>query len=130
LESYWRRQFFIPIIITADGLIDVMPDFVTLNSNTGAPPRKLEVVQIWIDPKFPDCWREPKLRAFIERRAAEGIAALIRFNAGDAIAVFAPALSDDGQWHEIGGGSCEPQHTDERLFDGLATARAQRERVP
>jgi hypothetical protein len=42
--------------------------------------------------------------AYIERRAAEGKAAILRFSSREAIIVFAPAMANDGQWHQVTGG--------------------------
>jgi hypothetical protein len=82
-------------------VIDIMPDVIRL-TYPDLPQRDIEVVQIWIDPAYPDAWRTPEMMAFIERRAKEGRATLVRYNQTDAIAVFAPSLSDDGKWHEEG----------------------------
>jgi hypothetical protein len=92
-------------------VIDTQPNFVMLQDNATGGLRRIEVVQIWVDPDYPDAHRHPALRAYIERRAHEGKAVLIRFNETRGIAVFAPPLTNDGQWHERHGGSCEPAHT-------------------
>jgi len=76
-------------------VIDVAPDFVT-DAETG---KKLGVIQVWCDPKFPDAHRDPKLRAFLDRRGAEGYAALIRFGSSDAMAIFPPSITG-GRWLE------------------------------
>ena len=62
-----------------------MPDFVTL----GEPGREtpIEVVQIWVDPNYPDAHRDPALRAYVERRGLEGKIALIRYGNADAWAL-------------------------------------------
>jgi len=102
-------------------VIDVMPDFVTLTTDEGQRAN-IEVVQLWVDPATPDAWREPSILAYLERRAAEGIAALIRFDSHDAVTVFAPALSQDGQWHEVRGQS-HGEHLGRELYEGLARAQ-------
>lgn len=105
-------------------VLDVLPDFITMQPHDGSAPTNIQVVQIWCDPKMPDAWRDPALLAYIERRAAEGIATMIRFGSRDAITVFAPALSVDGEWHEVHDGTVGPQHTGEMLIEGLtSTAR-------
>ena len=53
----------------------------------------------------------------------EGKAALIRFSARDAITVFPPSMSSDGQWHEVTSASRGREHRDVELFAGLANAR-------
>jgi hypothetical protein len=91
-------------------VIDLVPDFVTLQQGD-AQPLNLQVVQIWCDPDFPDAHRDPALRRYIERRAKEGIGALVRYNAKDALAIFAPALAADGQWHEKADGTATGEHS-------------------
>ena len=97
-------------------VIDVMPDFVRwVNKETGRST-SVPTIQIWIDPKFPDAHRDPALRAYIERRAAEGIVALIRYGSAtdDDFTLIAPQLTDDGQWHEVKrppGTPPDPEHS-------------------
>ena len=81
-------------------VIDLMPDFVTLRDDATGEFEHIQVVQIWVDPKFPDAHRDPALRAYLERRAAEDVIGLVRWDNEKAIAIFPPALSNDGQWHE------------------------------
>jgi hypothetical protein len=85
-------------------VIDVMPDFVTLQDNATGALQNIQVVQIWIDPKYPDAHRDPALRRWLFRRAQKGIAAIVRFNAKDALTLFAPPFDKDGEWHEITSG--------------------------
>jgi hypothetical protein len=66
-------------------VIDMMPDFITIQDNETGALTKVEVVQIWVDPRRPDAHRDPALRAYLERRAAEGKAALVRFDSKEAI---------------------------------------------
>jgi len=81
-------------------VLDVMPDFVTVTEDSGEP-RHIEVVQIWVDPKHPEAHRDPALRRYLVRRAEEGKAALIRFNAKAAMTLFAPPFAANDQWHEV-----------------------------
>lgn len=82
-------------------VIDIMPDHIVMeNKETGARS-PMEVVQVWVDPDYPDAHRDSELRAFLERRAAEGIAAIVRYNSEEAFTLFAPTLADDGKWHEV-----------------------------
>lgn len=84
-------------------VIDMLPDFVSLTNNETGQSEPLEVVQVWCDPAHRDAHRDPLFRAYVERRAAEGKATIVRFSSSDAVTLFAPAFSDDGQWHEIRG---------------------------
>ena len=97
-------------------VIDIMPDFITtLDHDTGVT-RHLEVVQVWIDPKHPEAHRDPALRRWMFRRALEGKATLVRFNAMDAIVVFAPPFDRGGQWHEMPSDNGPPHSPEEKLL--------------
>ena len=85
-------------------VIDVVEDFVTLAPNDGSAPTHVPVIQIWIDPLFPDAKDDKHLRDYMNRMAVEHrVAFLVRSNSRDAVVIFPPALSSDGQWHEQGG---------------------------
>jgi hypothetical protein len=105
-------------------VVDPIPDFVThVVDATGAETR-IPVVQVWVDPKAPDAWRDPALLAFLDRRGRQdGMAALIRLSNVDGFTVFPPSMCADGQWHEIHSGAMEREHTAEEKFAAVATAR-------
>lgn len=78
-------------------VIDVMPDFVTAQDpNVGEV--RIPAVQIWADPKYPDCHRDPELRAWLIRRT--GWVGLVRFSGEDAIVLIPPYMMGTGQWLE------------------------------
>jgi hypothetical protein len=79
-------------------VIDIMPDYVTLEDADGVRTA-IEVVQIWIDPAYPDAHRDPALRAWLER---QGKAGLVRYDNREGIVIMPPQLCADGQWHERG----------------------------
>lgn len=82
-------------------VIDSMPDRIRLDPSDGSKPKMFDVIQIWVDPAFPDAHRDPALRRYLERRAErDHMAALVRFSVTENMAIFAPCLSTDGQWHE------------------------------
>jgi hypothetical protein len=80
-------------------VIDVMPDFITLQIDGRSS--NIQVVQIWVDPKYPDAHKDPALRRWLEELAEQGIVGLIRFNSIDCLTIFPPAMSDNRQWNEI-----------------------------
>ena len=92
-------------------VIDIVPDFITIQDDETGTKRNIEVVQIWIDPKHPEARRDPALRRWMVRRAEEGKAALIRFNERNATVIFAPPFDKNGQWHEVGSCIGGPTHT-------------------
>ena len=100
-------------------VIDLMPDYVTLQNAETGEEQHVQVLQIWIDPKHRDAHRDPAFRAYLERQAAHGIAALVRWSNTDGMAIFAPALSDDRQWHEVMNGLEGPEHSVEDKFKAL-----------
>lgn len=105
-------------------VIDIMPSFITLRTNDGSTPdRNVEVVQIWVHPNYPDAWKAPTMRAYIEARGAEGVATIIRYSATRAITVFPPSMASDHQWHEFDRGELRPEHTPAELLAGLRSAQ-------
>lgn len=98
-------------------VIDLMPDFITVENDDTGEQQKLQVVVIWCDPNHPDAHRDPRLRDYLDRRGREGIAALVRYNSRDAFTIFPPSLAPDGQWHEMQGKSAGRDHTPEELHE-------------
>jgi hypothetical protein len=84
-------------------VIDCTPDYVGADHHDGQGPQSIMVMQVWIDPDYPECHRDPALRRYMAHvAAAHGMATLIRISGtGRAIAIFAPCLADDGEWHEM-----------------------------
>jgi len=79
-------------------VIDIIPDVITAETD---PPTIVPVIQVWLDPRFPDAHRDPALRAYLHRQAEErGEVALIRYNAHDAFVLIAPPLTGTGEWIE------------------------------
>jgi hypothetical protein len=110
-------------------VIDVMPDFLELENNDTGERQKVPVIQVWLDPKYPDAHEDPELRAYIERRAREGYACLVRTSEREAFSIFAPSLADDGEWHVIRHGTIEPQHSKRQIIGTLAEMQAKRSTV-
>ncbi len=107
-------------------VIDVVPDFITLGESADADT-KLPVIQIWCDPKYPDAHRDPALRKYLERRAREGFAALVRYSASEGFALFAPIFDADrsGQWHELQSNQGnERTHSAQQIVDVLERSAA------
>lgn len=92
-------------------VIDPTPDFVRMVDRvTGELQQNIEVVQVWVDPDYPDAHRDPALRRYLLRRAEEGIVALIRYGSKDAFALVPPSMNDTGKWQETGGTN-GPEHS-------------------
>jgi hypothetical protein len=82
-------------------VIDIMPDYVLLTDEAGKE-QQVSVVQIWCDPKRPDAWRTPDVKAYIQRRFDEdNMATIVRYSNVDAITVFAPGFfANHDRWVE------------------------------
>lgn len=84
-------------------VIDIMPDIMRRRLDDGTM-QEMIVVQVWCDPKYPDAHRDPALRRYLDRVAEKtGSPAIVRFSADPrgALALFAPSISSDHQWHEM-----------------------------
>jgi hypothetical protein len=84
-------------------VIDLMPDYITLQNPETGERHEIEVVQVWCDPHYPDAHKAPQFRRYAERRAVEGKLVLVRFNSREAITLIPPQMTGDGQWQEKGG---------------------------
>jgi hypothetical protein len=78
-------------------VIDMLPDYVTVIDDDTGEKTNVEVIQIWIDPDYPDAHRDPALRRYLNRRDEEGKIALIRFNQSEAISLL---RDKNGKWYE------------------------------
>jgi hypothetical protein len=99
-------------------VIDCMPEFIKLSDDATGEIHKVPVVQIWIDPRYPNAHEDPALRRFLLRRGAEGVLGVIRSSDEDGFVICPPNMSDDGQWH-IKAGQSEEAHSVEEIFDVL-----------
>lgn len=87
-------------------VVDPMPDVIIVQ-NDGEPEARFNVVQVWIDPAYPDAHRDAGLREYLALRGArDNFAALIRFNETDSFVLFPPAMTPDGKFHERGSRVC------------------------
>jgi len=100
-------------------VVDILPDFVTLKYGDGQPDVQIPVVQVWIDPAYPDAHRDPAFRAYIERRGEDGFMALIRTGSMDAWVLCPPNLASDGEWHEQRSNT-QMVETEHRLLETMA----------
>ena len=103
-------------------VIDTMLDFITLKYDDATPDQKIPVIQVWLDPHYPDAHRDKVLRDYIERLGKNGTMALIRNGSMDAFVLCPPTLSHDGQWHEKRSAMRSEQHSQQEIFDALEEA--------
>jgi hypothetical protein len=103
-------------------VIDIMPDFITL-TEPEHESANVEVVQIWLDPDYPDAYKDPALLDYLARRGEEGIAAIIRSSASEAFVLFPPALTSTGTFKKHRSGTSRPERTIVERMAGIAEAR-------
>lgn len=77
-------------------VIDVMADTIIMTP-AGGEPIEMSVLQVWLDPRFPDAHLDPALRSYIDEA---GTAALMRWDERRGFVLFPPSVTGSGQWHE------------------------------
>lgn len=105
-------------------VIDVMPDFITMGNSQTGERQHLEIIQVWIDPKFPDAHEDPELRAYLIRQNKP---ALLRYDAVEAFVLFPPALCENREWNLVTTAMRETTHDFEdvaRVMAGHEPLRA------
>ncbi len=99
-------------------LIDPSPEFITVIDNVTNETHRVPIVQIWVDPKYPDAHEDKHLRAWIERR---GWVALIRYSERTGFTLWPPALTGVGWKTKVG--NFEGQHSVEEIYDVMSGAK-------
>lgn len=100
-------------------VIDPSPEFITVVAHVTNETHRVPIVQIWVNPKYPDAHQDPYLRAWIERR---GTVALIRYSGNTGFTLWPPSLTGGTGWRTKEG-NFERQHSVEEIFDVMSGAR-------
>lgn len=80
-------------------VIDVLPDYCEVKDPDQDEWIRIPLVQVWVDPAFPDAHEDPRLRRWLEALAREtGQIALIRLNERDGFVLIPPSMSSTGKW--------------------------------
>jgi hypothetical protein len=104
-------------------VLDILPDFITMEDNATGTKKNMTVVQVWIDPRYPEAHRDSALREWVARRAQDGIGTLVRTGSRDAFLLLAPPFCEDGQWHEIRTNiNIVKPHSAKEIFDSMTGA--------
>lgn len=82
-------------------VIDMLPDWVRAYQD--GEEIDVQVLQIWMDPAFPDSHRDPALRAWLAAHAERTqMAAIVRFGGeGAGLVLLPPSMNVSRQWREI-----------------------------
>lgn len=101
-------------------VVDIIPEYVTLRPHDGGPPQNAPVVQVWLDPRYPDAWRDPGLLAYLDQRSKQDFAALLRTSSHQASVLVPPRLSGQAEWILCESAMCEVEHSAAEVVDALA----------
>lgn len=83
-------------------VIDLALDQVRMEPHDGSAATTFDVVQVWVDPAFPQARHAPELRAYMLMMAERHhIATIVRFDSERAVVIFPPPFDPAGQWHEV-----------------------------
>lgn len=84
-------------------VLDIVPDIIEVqDAKELSEFRAVPVVQIWLDPAFPEAYKDPALKAYLaEMGRTEKMAALIRTNSKDAFVLMPPCMMADHEWYEL-----------------------------
>lgn len=77
-------------------VVDVMPDIIRITNNETGKVDQIDVMQVWVDPAYPDAWKDKALLDMIER---VGVIALVRYDSDRGFVACPPSRSADRQWH-------------------------------
>jgi hypothetical protein len=100
-------------------VLDIIPDFVTFRDDKTGEAQHVEVVQIWVDPGYPDAHRDPALRAYLERRGKQNVLGIVRWDNERAMVIFPPELSENRQWNEKASNFRVKEHSVEEVVHAL-----------
>lgn len=97
-------------------VVDQFLDFIELEHHSGERLR-IDVIQVWVEPRHPDAHRDPKLRAYLADRCERfGQAVLVRFDERTGIVLFPPWMNDTDEWIEHAQGCVGPEHTVRQIY--------------
>lgn len=99
-------------------VVDGMPDFI--EAMNGTEQIKIMAVQIWVDPRYRDAWRDPDLLAYLDRRGQEGVVAIIRYSSEDSFIVVPPSISGEGFVERHDALSVGRDHTAAEILEAVA----------
>ena len=91
----WLAGFAFPRPDHCHYVVDSVTDTIAAD-RPGEPRQYFDVLQVWVDPAYPDAWRCEQLMRFLE---AKRLPAIVRFDERMAFTLWPPCFGDDGAWH-------------------------------
>jgi hypothetical protein len=77
-------------------VIDMMPDYV-IATEPGSEPVNVPVIQVWVDPAYPDAHRAPSFRRWLD---GQRMPAVIRYGSREGFTLLPPCLTGGRGWIE------------------------------
>jgi hypothetical protein len=101
-------------------VVDIIPEFIRVQPHDGSPEAQVPVVQVWLDPRYPDAWQDAGLLAYLEMRSRQGFAALLRNGSREGRVLIPPRMNSEGVWKISTSTMAEEQHSAAEVIDTLA----------
>lgn len=101
-------------------VVDILPEFIRVQPHDGSPETQVPVVQIWLDPKYPDAWQDTGLLTYLGERAKQGFATLLRTGSRNAAVLIPPSMNNEGVWKIVASGMGEEEHRADEIVNALA----------
>src|SRR4051812_40373702 len=92
-------------------VIDQVPDIIRATNNETGEVTQIDVMQVWVDPRFPDAWQDDALLGLLER---QGIVALIHYNSNEGFTLWPPSRNSTGKWQKTDTQSTEDLRSAQR----------------
>lgn len=74
----------------------------------------LEVLQVWVDPKYPDAHRCERLRSYLNDLQ---MPAIVRYSSSEGIVIFPPSVTGSPEWIERGSNVHQTRESFQRTLD-------------
>lgn len=56
----------------------------------------VSAIEMWVDPQYPDAYKDHRIKAFMERRGEQNIATLVRYSSSEGFVIWPPHMTGRG----------------------------------
>lgn len=79
-------------------VVDCWPDTIYMTSVELGGRMPQAALQVWCDPRYPEAWDNPKLKAYLDKR---GMPVIIRFGNDKGFVIFPPSYYGGTEWKKF-----------------------------